>query len=377
MLSSRHLRPSVFAVVFSLFLAFIFMLAHKAPLTAERMPAADAYAVLDMAGQPIYMRQTTQKGLVFAPVADHFITVDNSDSHIIALAEYIRREASQTMMGKIFPALPYKEEALTTGVTQPLGVEQTLLLNPDVVVLYNYQTAPFDAVSFTGLARITNIRVQEKEMFGMLGGLTGQTQRVEDLFARREIILNEIFAAIPQDKPPVKMLTMSHSSFSFFTTLFENYNDYIKRCNAVNLTEKALPGGDTNLEHLLKLNPEVIFLYDYRNQLTVQDVFSNRALAGLSAVKNRRVYRMPKGVARMTGPLEEPLLIAWMCQLLHPEMTPATSFRWLIKSAYHEVFDYWPTEADVDDFLNMLENVSSAYYYEKFQYHATNGGEKP
>lgn len=327
------------------------------------MPATDAFMVSDMAGVPVFLRQPVQKGMVFAPVADHFITVDNSDAHLMALAAYIKAEAAQTMLGKIFPTLPHKREALTVEVTQPLGVEQTLLLNPDTVLLYEHQAAPFEAAGFAGLARITSIRDQEREMFAMLGGLTKQTQRVGDLFARQDALLMKLFGSVPANRPPVTTLILSHENFYLFPTLFENFNANLKRCNAVNLAENAVsPSGVMNLEALLKFNPEVLFLYDYRNRLTVQDIYSHRALAGLAAVQNGRVYRMPKGVARMTGPVEEPLLFYWISRLLHPEAVEIPPLRQLIKDTYFEVFGYRPTEADVDDFLNMRENASSTGY---------------
>lgn len=352
------------SVLIFLFLATILFFAFGAPWLASRATQAGTYAVYDMAGKPLYMRKPVQKGMIFAPVADNFIIVDNSAKHVTALAPYIRDEAARTMLGKIFPDLLSKQTAHTVQVTQPLGVEQTLLLNPDVVLLYDFQAQPFEAAGFPGLARITSIRDREEKMFSLLEGLTGQSQRRQSMFSRRQVLLEKLFASIPQNKPPVTTLTLSHKNYHLFSSLFENFNTNLRRCNAINLAEKPFaPSGVMNVERLLKLNPEVIFLYDYRNDLTVQDIYGNEVLSGLQAVRNQRVYRMPRGIARMTGPVEEPLLFYWMTQLLHPEITPVISFRQLVKETYHDVFGYPLTDADVDDILNMRANESSTGYH--------------
>jgi iron complex transport system substrate-binding protein len=248
---------------------------------------------------------------------------------------------------------------------QPVGVEQTLLLQPDMVLLYDHQAGPFEAAGFNGLARIVSpVRKHYQKIFKMFGYLTGKTQRTQDIFLRKQVLLEKLFASIPspKDMSPVTMLTLSHERLHLFPSLFEDYNINLKLLNAVNLAEKTVAQGAVNTEALLKLNPDVIFLYNYRNQLTVQDIYNNRALAGLSAVRNKLVYRMPNGASRMTGPVEEPLLFYWMSQLLHPEAMPIVSFRQLVKDTYSEIFGYMPTEADVDYVLSIHENQFSAYY---------------
>lgn len=358
-----YVKQAMLTIVFLLFFCIILAFALNAPSLAQRVLSLEIYAVLDMANKPVFLQHPVNRGMVFAPVADHFITVDNSGEHILALAKYIKQEMIRTMFGRIFPDLLYKEEAFTIQVTEPLGVEQTLLLKPDVILLYDYHAEPFETVGFKGAARITSIRSYEKEMFAMLGSLTDQSQRVEFLFARRDAMLEKLFNNIDFEKPPVKTITLSHENLHLFPTLFENFNVNLKQCNAINLAEKALaPRAGISIEVLLKLNPDIIFLYDYRNALTVNDIYNNRALAGLTAVQNRRIYRMPAGIARMTGPMEEPLLFAWMVPLMHPELEQVIPVRWFVKNTYSEVFGYMPTEDEVDVILNIQENALSANY---------------
>ena len=358
-----YIKQNTSIIMFLLFPSIILAFAINAPSLAQRVLPSEAYVVLDMAQKPVYLQQPVNKGMVFAPVADHFITVDNSGAHLLALAKYIKQEMARTLFGKIFPDLLYTKEAFTIQVTEPLSVEQTLLLKPDIILLYDGHVEPFETIGFDGAARITSIRSHEKEMFTMLGSLTGQTQRVEFLFTRRDAVLEKLFSVIDFEKPPVTTITLSHANLHLFPTLFENFNTNLKQCNAVNLAENVLaPRQGINVEILLQLNPDVIFLYDYRNSLTVNDLYNNKVLAGLTAVQNRRIYRMPAGVARMTGPMEEPLLFVWMLPLLYPELEQTISVRCFFKNTYFEVFGYMPTEAEVDVLLNMQENTLSANY---------------
>jgi ABC-type Fe3+-hydroxamate transport system, periplasmic component len=357
------IKQNLSIIMSLLFPCIILAFAINAPSLAQRVWPSETYVVLDMTQKPVYLKQPVNKGMVFAPVADHFITVDNSGAHLLALAKYIKQEMARTLFGKIFPDLLYTKEAFTIQMTEPLGVEQTLLLKPDIILLYDYHAKLFETIGFDGAARITSIRSHEKEMFTMLGSLTGQTQRVEFLYRRRDAVLEKLFNDIDFEKPPVTTITLSHAHLHLFPSLFENFNTNLKQCNAVNLAENVLaPRAGINIEILLQLNPDVIFLYDYRNSLTVNDIYNNKALTGLTAVQNRRVYRMPAGVARMTGPMEEPLLFVWMVPLMYPELEQIIPVRWFIKNTYLEVFGYIPTESEVDTILNMQENALSANY---------------
>jgi len=85
-------------------------------------------------------------------------------------------------------------------------------------------------------------------------------------------------------------------------------------------------------------------------------------LADLSAVKNRRVYKMPLGGYRWDPPNQEsPLTWLWLSMVLHPE-----TFDWgltmRIDESYTSIYGQGVTEDDVENILRFDMNASAASY---------------
>ena len=99
------------------------------------------------------------------------------------------------------------------------------------------------------------------------------------------------------------------------------YNDfYINLTGGQNVGQDASGFVEVNVEQIMAWDPEVILLNGFEGDLTVDDVYDNPMLAGVSAVKNRRVYKIPLGGYRWDPPNQEsPLMWEWLSMVLHPK----------------------------------------------------------
>jgi iron complex transport system substrate-binding protein len=82
-----------------------------------------------------------------------------------------------------------------------------------------------------------------------------------------------------------------------------------------------LTGGkiDVSPEQVLVWNPDVIILTSY-TQDTVSDVLANPKLQNVAAVRNHRVYVMPKYVVSWDMPVPESFLgTMWLAHKLYPD----------------------------------------------------------
>ncbi len=76
---------------------------------------------------------------------------------------------------------------------------------------------------------------------------------------------------------------------------------------------------EVGLEQILLWNPDVIFIPPY-GALQPVDLLENADWGAIAAVREGRVYRMPRLIAPMDTPVPESLLgIVWMADILYPD----------------------------------------------------------
>lgn len=127
-------------------------------------------------------------------------------------------------------------------------------------------------------------------------------------------------------------------------------------------TKDFQPAGYFSAEQLLIWDPDVIILNCcYGDGAPPAYFYDDPRFAGMSAVRNRRIYKAPAGVGRMENMIEWPLLVSWLAEVLFPDHTPHT-IRSDLAEQYLKRYGYRPTAAELDAMLASKENVRSRDY---------------
>jgi iron complex transport system substrate-binding protein len=344
------------------FMAAALMISLFPPRLAVR--AVRPYAVTDLTGQNVELPGPAKSAVIYTPTVWHYVTVDQTSQNIQAMAAFMTNEIRGNLLDRIFPGLTRKEPALgdTVAVARPLSSELILLARPDVIMGWAHFSGELAYVKYPGLIQIPASYSLEA-MYLLLGRLTGKSLRVDYLYRRqsqRFCELNAGFSPKP-DKP------LTAVAFSARQTVmgkeFTVFNRNLKRAGLINAAgDLGIRPGPLSPEILLELNPDIIFLNYLNRSVRVNDFYRQPALQGLSAVRNKRIYRLPRGAARMEGPVEEPILTAWLTVLAYPDLTGRMSLRGEIKNTYREFYGYEMSEDEIDDFLELGENALSADY---------------
>ena len=82
-------------------------------------------------------------------------------------------------------------------------------------------------------------------------------------------------------------------------------NFYINLARGQNVASDMGMFVEVGVEQIIAWDPEVILLNGFEAKLSPHDVYNNELLADVSAVKNRRVYKMPLGGYRWDPPNQE------------------------------------------------------------------------
>lgn len=309
---------------------------------------------------------TANRVMIFVPMLWHYLLVDGTDQNILAIAKYMKEEAKGTFLGKLYPCVASKNEALTSIGAVPLGVEQIMFLHPDRVLSWVQFSNALKEIKYPGLVEINANDFEDKaKLFKTVGEITGKGRKVQWLLQRSAKEIDIIEKTMPKNTKSTSLVVLGNTdNFFLWGSKFKNFNKNVKRIHGVNSAVKIKSySGSINIETLIGLDPDVIFLASYfKKPITLDEVYDNPKLSSLSAVKNRRVYIMPTGASRMEGPVEAPILLEWMAVLLHPEIVSNFHPRQTIRQTYKEIYGFEISDDEIDKMLHIDENQISANY---------------
>jgi iron complex transport system substrate-binding protein len=326
-----------------------------------------------MTGRPVTLAAPPRRIMPLTPVTWHYLAIEPDDKRFLKIPPYMRREIGLSPLKWVFPGLLDKPVAfLDNNSASGFSVEETMAQSPEAVLSWDYLSPAFERAKVRGLIKISADSGEKERLFKLLGQVTGKSGRVEWLLGRLERKKAELFAAAAACAAqgqirPQGVLIIDDDNFSLGTgKYYSRFNFNAQRLGIKNLAEQpGFANGFLNVEELLKIDPEIIFINHYLlafSTMTVDDVYKNPKLQGLRAVQNRRVYHMPKGAARLEGPLEEHLLAIWAFQAAHLNAPFSHGLREEIKMSYREIWGYGLSDGQVDEWLRLKENLASKGY---------------
>jgi iron complex transport system substrate-binding protein len=119
-------------------------------------------------------------------------------------------------------------------------------------------------------------------------------------------------------------------------------------------------------EQVLAWDPDIVLLGNFDAALP-RDLYGSAVWRGLTAVKDKRVYKVPLGGYRWDPPSHEsPLMWRWLSMVAFPGQ-PTYDLRGDIVSSYGRLYGYQPSAAQLDSILRTATNDGSADYQ---QFHA-------
>lgn len=214
-----------------------------------------------MTGRPVQLDLPARRVVIYPPVIWHYLLIAEGDTGLLAVPAYLRRYAQTNVLGRIYPDIVHKPEALSLDGSRPLGAEAILLLQPEVVMTWAWNAADLEAVKYPGLVRLTNAADNQAELYRLFGDLTQKRARVrwlQERYAGQMLALDEL---LPEAKEPVSMIMVANDNFYVWdgSPFFNAFNQNIRRLkgrnaadnlrlrnNMINLVLRFSAGSGTN-----------------------------------------------------------------------------------------------------------------------------------
>ncbi len=108
------------------------------------------------------------------------------------------------------------------------------------------------------------------------------------------------------------------------------------------------------------MDPDVVFLDCTLGDNFPSSIYSDPRWQAIRAVRTRRVYAIPR-FNYFIVPVDDPLLLLWMEEVLNPDQTPTQIREW-IRESYDEVYRYPIDDNEIDKILFLQQNADSSSY---------------
>lgn len=338
-------------------------------LAVTTAAALEPLSVVDQRGKSVALPRPPQRIVTIPiPAASNVITVDGTVDHLVGMHPSAKEAIEQGIFGAIFPKARAVRSDITGQSFMP-NIESLLSVRPDVVIQWANQGADLiPAVERLGLP-VLGISYGTEDLargaFVMYGQMLGKEARAAEIIAYRDKMLKRLDAALSglteEQKPRVLHLQRGLGLFQVAgSSTYQDGN--IRRAGGHNVAEGLQSFVTVNVEQIVAWNPQVILLNSFEAKLFPEDIYNNPLLAGIDAVKNRRVYKLPLGGYRWDPPSQEsPLAWLWQAGLYHPDRVK-DDLRAEMKRAYQLFYGHALTNPEIDAILFLDKHPKAAGY---------------
>ena len=323
------------------------------------------FTVTDMRGKTITFDTPVQRiATTVIPSPSMIAAVDGGYDRIVGINESTLQANKQGLFGEIFP------ESRSTTTISPSSftpnIETITELAPDVVFQWADQgeglVEPLENAGFKTVCLLYGTQEYLETWVQLFAAILGKPERGTEItdwmHAELKRLRSELGTAAP-----VRTVHLGQSGEGYSASNKASYMHFwMELAGGRNMAADNVSTDNTvSAEQLIEWDPEVITLggFDAR---TPADVYADGALASISAVRNRRVYKAPLGGYRWEVPCaESPLMWQWAAELYHPELT-SHALRNTMREKIGYLYNYDVSEAQIDAALRLEMNRGSRGY---------------
>lgn len=325
----------------------------------------------------VFDRPVTRIVTLPMPAASIVMGVDQTAQHVVGMHDASWVAIRDGIMGEIFPeALDVAHDVAAQDFSP--NVESIVALEPDVVVQWADEGAgiitPLENAGLNVVGVTYGTQEDVNTWLTLFATMLGKPERAREMISRVDSQVAEVESlAAGQSAAPPKVLYFNRFADELKVAGRETYNDYyislVGATNPASGDDGARGAGmvGVDVEQVLTWDPDVILLGNFDAAIP-DDVYGDAVWQDVSAVRSRRVYKVPLGGYRWDPPSHEsPLMWRWLSEIAFPGRISG-DLRRQVRGYYRFLYGHTPTDAQLDTILWTDVNGKSANYQE---FHAT------
>jgi len=330
-------------------------------------PAAAQTSFIDQAGR-VVMLEAPAKRLITLSAATPLVyfAVDGTTEHIAGTTSASTRTFEQGYYSQTIPELSAIDTSMG-GPSNATNVEAILAAAPDLVVQVAHKDGLIQQLEDVGLKVAGWNCCTEEQRRGYLtmsGYISGRNDRAQMILGMQDAsnaALVEHFKGV-EPAQYVKMLEVDKIGEQIQVVANSSQNYALSGVSNLAADDTGEWWRTIDAEQFLVWNPEVIIIPAWATDLTPQAFYDDPILGSVDAIKNRRVYKVPKFNRSPDAP-EVHLTAQWLARITHPtDFADETAFRDTLKTTFKEIYGKDLSDAQLGAILEVEANSVSADY---------------
>lgn len=337
---------------------------------------ADPITFKDVTGAEVTLpKPATRIVTLPQPGAATVIAVDGTSEHLVGMNPGSRKAFETGLLKKMFPDAASIESGIVAegGNGWMPNVEAIAALRPDLVIQWGGRgdelVAPLRNAGIPVALMVGggNGGTEElaRENISLVANILGKPEKARALFAWRDEVIADVkstLAAHPAERKP-KILHLRSSKGKFTATGEKSYqNFFITLVGGDNVGKGLGVQAEVNAEQIAAWNPDLIMLTAAETDAGRETILENEVLSQTTAAKTGRVYKTPNGgYVWDSASHESPFTWMWLANLAHPNLFHF-DLRAEVKKGFERLYNYSPTEDEIDAVLKLDLNASASNY---------------
>ncbi len=344
----------------------------SAVLLFTTFAVAEPVNFIDQRGKEFSLAEPAKRIVVIPlPMASVVMALDGGSDRLVAIHPSALQSVKEGFLGKVFPGALKLSTDITRGGQFTPNLESILALQPDAVIQWKDPAnlvEPLDAAGLNAVGLINSPPTEEinQQNMAIVAKLIGKEDRLEQIVWWH----NEAMAAVKAatdglsaaDRPKVLYLQAANANFRpAGSGVYQDF--WLKLAGGENVAATSMKGmsAEVSAEQILSWNPDIVFLGAF-DDATPAEFMANPVLAETSAVKNKRVYKLPHGGYRWDpGSHESHLTMQWAAMVTHPDKI-TFDLRKAIRDSYEFLYAHRLSDDEIDGILGLDVNKGMSGY---------------
>lgn len=344
---------------FSVTMFMLLLLASASPKVG-RSTQVGVRTLQDLSGRTVAVPRTPERIVVLGPVLETIATIDRCSNRISGGLKYSILHVAATPAGVACPELARTPIANITFTPDP---ETIMRSNPDVVIGIRDLAANLETVGYPSLVRIDYLDDPLQSRHGvwkLTGEVLGEPQKANEMLLRLQAQMRDLYAKYGSAKgAPIRIVELFGAAREWRISGEDYYlRDVLEGVGGTSAAANVRHASSVSQEDLFLLDPDVILLTGGDNNGKPSDLYGDPTWSGLSAVKNKRVYKMLV-LNQFNPPVDLYLFANWLALVLHPE-ADASGLYAEVEGLYRNIYGKHISVEEIDRVLAMSANAASA-----------------
>jgi len=306
--------------------------------------------IVDWANRSVVIPENVRRVVSLVPVITVSIIMEGAGDLLVGVD---RISPTSEFLQIVYPRI---KDIPVAGFLTEFDEEYILSLNPDVVLVKDSIVVErFEKIGIPVIViNMGDLNYKQLyEALRLIGDVINRRGAAEELVSYCESVIESLLnitSKIPKGERPRVYIAMGDGLTVHVTRVSKDMIWVAGGiCVAENLTAPAgAPRVQVSMETILSWNPDVIIAWDPKVK---QRILLDPRWSDINAVKNGKVYVLPRGVREWIIPEPEAVLGAkWLAAKLHPDLF--TFSRDDVREFYSRFLNYTVSEEQIDKILS-------------------------